>query len=207
MVKLNKTANIVSDVDKPVLTKEHYYPIREILIDMTGWKNNETDQLDKEIYPYSVEYMDLNDSVHRFATTKITSNGMNEMLTYLRDTYHVMPTDSTFVKIITPVECIHDDGSGYGKITKTSVKDLRLHAMEVFPFRFEQGLTNDRLQSVLDEVVHKSVLEYKTCIKKRGNIFKRSVYRYHDEESVRNNELESAIRMHTVEKDDRSFHF
>lgn len=150
--------------------------ITDVVIDMTSWLSN--DVVDKR-YPYNVVFKDDVGEPQRYSSKQIKSGGMDSLLADMEAEYHAVPLDTTKVVVLCPKELLYDSSLPYSCRAETTVADLCDKGLLALDF----DVTTDkeirqRLETVLDAVVHSSCKQYCHDPKWRNAVFPNSKHRY-----------------------------
>ena len=160
------------------------HQILNVYIDLTGWKNGEPDPNAAGTYSYSLDFNDDANERQRVVCTGIRSGGMQSLLRGVDNDYGLTLSDATKVHVITPPGYLGNSSVNLGCVSKCSVQALRLYGMQALdvPVTRENNISI-RLESVLDEVVHRTCNSYSPPLPRR-RAFDNSVYHYDQTDRV-----------------------
>lgn len=155
--------------------------IKNIIIDMTSWA---TGEVRDGQYPYTVLFKDDDANMQAFSCDTIKSAGMVTLLSEVDKQYNAVPLDVTEVSILCPRELLHSEYQN-GGLAKCLIRDLRENGPRAIPLHFKRDkILQSRLESVLDEAIHKSCIQY-VCDPKFRNetLFPNSIYHHTKEDN------------------------
>lgn len=167
--------------------------IKLITIDMTGWTDNvhpDISAVDQGTYPYRIMFRDSSNKAVHVMSSEMKASGMKTLLE-CAESRGIYPQAGTQVEIICPVDYVKEyEVSGvqpYGTRFRCGLEQFNDYGLDALPFKPKDGVCEQRLESVLDQVVHTWSANETTRDARRFAPFTKSIYHYHDIDNDRIN--------------------